>query len=226
MNFNVHSELEGRHAILSPSAVGWINYSNDEMKEKLSNRYFAILRPIMGTALHDFAASNIALKERITTKSKKNLIQMIRIFLKAKEEQHLYPESLIDFCVMLPDHVYQTLILYINDCIGFRMKPEQPLKYSDNCFGTTDAISFQDNILRISDLKTGETPAHMEQLFIYAALFCLEYHFKPNEIKIETRLYQYGEVTEALDIPPSVIVPVMDRIISSDKFIESIKKGV
>lgn len=226
MNFNAHLELEGRHAILSPSAVTWINYDKEEMAEKLTNRYFAHLRAPMGTALHDFAATNILLREKITTKSKKNIIQMLRIFIKAKEPLNLYPNALLDFCAMLPDQVYQTMILYINDCIGFRMQPEVPLKYSDNCFGTTDAISFQDNILRISDLKTGDSPAHMEQLFIYAALYCLEYHFKPGEIKIETRLYQYGEVTEVLDVPPSVIVPIMDRIVTSDKFIDSIRKGV
>jgi hypothetical protein len=69
----------------------------------------------------------------------------------------------------------KTLNMYVNDAIGFRMIPEQVLYYSDNCFGTADAISFRKNFLRIHDLKTGATPAKMEQLMIYAALFCLEY---------------------------------------------------
>lgn len=65
----------------------------------------------------------------------------------------------------------KTLNMYVNDAIGYRMTPEQVLYYSDNCFGTADSISFKDSLLRIHDLKTGVTPAHMEQLEIYAALF-------------------------------------------------------
>lgn len=69
----------------------------------------------------------------------------------------------------------KTLNMYVNDAIGFKMTPEQVLYYSENCFGTADAISFRNDFLRIHDLKTGTVPAHMEQLRIYAALFCLEY---------------------------------------------------
>ena len=65
----------------------------------------------------------------------------------------------------------KTLNMYVNDAIGFKMVPEQPLFYSENCFGTTDAIAFRNRMLRIHDLKTGVIPAHMEQLEIYAALF-------------------------------------------------------
>ena len=68
----------------------------------------------------------------------------------------------------------KTLNMYVNDAIGFKMTPEQVLYYSDNCFGTADAISFRNGMLRIHDLKTGVTPAHMEQLMVYAALFCLD----------------------------------------------------
>jgi hypothetical protein len=116
----------------------------------------------------------------------------------------------------------KTLNMYVNDAIGFKMTPEQPLYYSENCFGTADAISFRNNQLRIHDLKTGETPAHMEQLLIYAALFCLEYKMKPSEIDIELRLYQSDEVLYHI---PTVedIVPIMDKIISFDKIINKIK---
>ena len=51
----------------------------------------------------------------------------------------------------------KTLNMYVNDAIGFKMKPEQVLYYSDNCFGTADAIVFRNNLLRIHDLKTGFT---------------------------------------------------------------------
>lgn len=116
----------------------------------------------------------------------------------------------------------KTLNMYVNDAIGFRMTPEQVLYYSDNCFGTADAISFRDGLLRIHDLKTGVTPAHMEQLMIYAALFCLEYRMKPAEIGMELRLYQSDEI---LIHEPEVdeIVPIMDKIVSFDKLIQRIK---
>lgn len=117
----------------------------------------------------------------------------------------------------------KTLNLYVNDAIGFKMKPEQPLYFSPNCFGTADAISFRNNILRIHDLKTGKTPAKMDQLEIYAALFCLEYHIKPSNIDIELRIYQNDEV---LIFQPTVedIVPIMDKIITFDKIINKINE--
>lgn len=116
----------------------------------------------------------------------------------------------------------KTLNMYVNDAIGFRMIPEQILYYSDNCFGTADAISFKDQHLRIHDLKTGITPTHMEQLEVYAALFCLEYNIKPSEIGIELRIYQNDEIYEFVPTAED-IVPIMDKIITFDKIIESIK---
>lgn len=117
----------------------------------------------------------------------------------------------------------KTLNMYVNDAIGFKMVPEQILFYSENCFGTADAISFRSNLLRIHDLKTGVIRAHMEQLMIYAALFCLEYKVKPADIGIELRLYQSDEITVH---EPSVeeIVPIMDKIITFDKIIKKIKE--
>lgn len=116
----------------------------------------------------------------------------------------------------------KTLNMYVNDAIGFKMNPEQVLYYSDNCFGTADAIIFRNNMLRIHDLKTGVTKAHMEQLEIYAALFCLEYKKKPGDIDMELRIYQNDEI---LIHNPTVedILPIMDKIISFDKIINKIK---
>lgn len=122
-----------------------------------------------------------------------------------------------------------TLNMYINDAIGFKMTPEQVLFYSENCFGTADSISFRKNpktgrnMLRIHDLKTGVTPAHMEQLLIYAALFCLEYKVKPSEIDIELRIYQ-SDAIEVMNPTAEDIVPIMDKIITSDKIITRIKQ--
>lgn len=117
-----------------------------------------------------------------------------------------------------------TLNMYVNDAIGFGMKPEQILYYSDNCFGTTDAILFNERkqLLRIHDLKTGGTPAHMEQLEIYAALFCLEYVVNPFDISFELRIYQSDEVL--IHTPdPAAIKEIMDIIVLFDKEIEEFK---
>lgn len=119
----------------------------------------------------------------------------------------------------------KTLNMYVNDAIGFKMTPEQPLFYSENCFGTADSIAFRDDRLRIHDLKTGITPAHMEQLMIYAALFCLEYKIKPAEIEIEIELRLYQNNTILYHNPTvEELVPIIDKIVTFDKIINKIKE--
>lgn len=118
----------------------------------------------------------------------------------------------------------KTLNMYVNDAIGYRMTPEQVLYYSENCFGTADAISFKNNLLRIHDLKTGVTPAKFEQLMIYAALFCLEYQIKPGEIEIELRIYQHDDV-DIYRPETDEILPIMNKIITADKIINSVKES-
>lgn len=118
----------------------------------------------------------------------------------------------------------KTLNAYINDAIGFRMDTEVVLYYSDNCFGTADAISFTNGFLRIHDLKTGTVPAHMEQLYIYAALFCLEYGYDPKDIQIETRIYQNDNVW--IENPThEVIDPIIEKIKEFDPIITEILLG-
>ncbi|MEY8515345.1 DUF2800 domain-containing protein [Lachnospiraceae bacterium 29-84] len=117
----------------------------------------------------------------------------------------------------------KTLNMYVNDAIGYKMVPEQILFYSVNSFGTADAISFRDGLLRIHDLKTGMVPAHMEQLEIYAALFCLEYKMEPGNIEVELRIYQNDDI---LLYKPAAedIVPIIDKVVTFDKIISSIKE--
>ena len=88
----------------------------------------------------------------------------------------------------------KTLNMYVNDAIGYKMRPEQLLFYSENCFGTADSICYRNNLLRIHDLKTGVIMAHMEQLEVYAALFCLEYAKDPSKIDMELRIYQNNNI--------------------------------
>lgn len=135
---------------------------------------------------------------------------------------HAFAAQCISLGQKLPKS-QKTLNMYVNDAIGFKMTPEQVLYYSDNCFGTADAILFRNGLLRIHDLKTGQIPAHMEQLEIYAALFCLEYGIKPGEIGMELRIYQNDEII--YDVPTAEdIAPIMDRIVVSDKIITKMKE--
>lgn len=181
MNFNKHSNYEGKHAFLGASKYHWINYDEDKVAETYS-RFLATQR---GTVLHDFAEQCIRLGQKL-------------------------PKS------------HKTLNMYVNDAIGFKMIPEQMLYYSENCFGTADAILFRNNVLRIHDYKSGVTPANMSQLMIYTALFCLEYKYKPSEIDVELRIYQSNEIVVH---KPSVdeILPIVDKIITFDKIISKIR---
>lgn len=119
----------------------------------------------------------------------------------------------------------KTIYSYVNDAIGFNMSTEVVLFYSERFFGTADAISFRNNFLRIHDLKTGKRPVHMEQLEIYAALFCLEYKVKPGDIRMELRIYQNDEI---LVHEPTAedILPIMDKIVHVNKMLEKIERGV
>lgn len=119
----------------------------------------------------------------------------------------------------------QTFAAFVNDAIGYGMTPEQVLYYSKNCFGTTDAIFYKDGVLRISDLKTGTTQTHMEQLEIYAALFMLEYErifgVKPANTKTILRIYQSDDVVEE-EPEPDKIEAIMDSIREKDVWLDEI----
>ena len=183
MRFNRHSELEGKHSLLSPSKYAWLRYDDS----KLERMFMEHLSAVRGTEEHAFAAQAIKLGHR------------------------------------LPDE-QKTMNLYVNDCIGWRMKPEVPLYWSPWSFGTADALGYKerDKILRISDLKNGKTATKFDQLIIYAALFCLEYEFnKPWELEIELRIYQSNNVRLEIADPDDVF-RAMDRILTGTRIFESI----
>lgn len=133
---------------------------------------------------------------------------------------HAWAKDTIDLGIKQPKSK-KTLYAYVNDAIGFKMDTEVVLFYSPRFFGTADAICFRNNFLRIHDLKTGKTKVHMEQLEIYAALFCLEYNIKPGEIDMELRIYQNNEI---LVHNPTAedILPIMDKIVHLNKILERI----
>ena len=131
---------------------------------------------------------------------------------------HQWAKDTIDLGIKQP-RSKKTLYAYVNDAIGFKMSTEVVLFYSRRFFGTADSISFRNGVLRIHDLKTGKIPAHMEQLEIYAALFCLEYKVKPGDIEMELRIYQNDEI---LYHNPTAedILPIMDKIVHLNKILE------
>ena len=105
------------------------------------------------------------------------------------------------------------------------MTPEQKLVHSRYAYGTADAISFDEKkrFLRIFDLKTGETPAHMTQLMIYAALFCLEYNYDPFTIDIELRIYQFDDIS-ICNPEPEDIKELMIKIRENSEILEKLER--
>ena len=113
---------------------------------------------------------------------------------------------------------------FVNDAIGYKMESEQVLYYSDVAFGTADAISFRDGLLRIHDLKTGDLPVQkFNQLDIYSALFCLEYDVDPLKIQIVERLYQDGQVREN-NPDPYHISDIMNKIVDFSSILMRLKE--
>lgn len=136
---------------------------------------------------------------------------------------HHLAKLLIQDRVKLPDDG-KTLSMYVNDCIGWQMTPEQPLKYSDNVFGTADALSFKNNVLRISDYKSGVTDAKVTQLEVYAAYFCLEYQIKPFELSgIELRIYQNDAIEEYIGDPVTIMM-IADKAVAFDKILNQLRE--
>lgn len=143
---------------------------------------------------------------------------------KAKEEGtflHAFAAMAITKRIKLAP-IKKALNQFVNDAIGFKMIPEQVLYYSDNSFGTADAILFKDNLLRVHDLKTGVTKPSFKQLEIYNALFCLEYGVNPLDISFENRLYQ-GNGFEVSTPDPLYIQEIMDKIVEFDVILDNIK---
>ncbi len=159
------------------------------------------------------------------------LVKSYYSFVAAKEgtKKHELAALLISQKEPLPD-IRRTLNMYVNDAIEFNMRPEQKLYFSDNAFGTADAISFDEDrgFLRIHDLKTGVTPVtdklgRLPQLEVYAAYFLLEYDFDLRETEIELRVYQNDDIIVERPYVDD-IAPIMDRIVYFDKLIEQIKR--
>jgi hypothetical protein len=118
---------------------------------------------------------------------------------------------------------------YINDGIGFKMMTDFMLFYSENAFGEADTLSFRREkgvpTLRIHDLKTGLVTASITQLEVYAALFCLEYSYEPEEITIILRIYQNDKIIGG-PADPARIRHIMKAIREKDRLVTKFRKEV
>lgn len=210
MNFNKHFAQEGKHAILSASSWRWINDDKDSLVKRITSSYAQSI----GTILHGLAYRHIKYRIKMNKYDKKNV--MLELLSNG------VPAIVIDTIDF--DRMFENLMVYVNDGVGFKLSPEVVLYYSDNFFGTADAIGFNENdrILRIHDYKSGVIPAHIEQLEIYAALFCLEYRFKPHEIDIHLQIYQGADVLYH-NPEPGEIKEIIDKIVDYDKFLNQIR---
>lgn len=203
MNFNDHSNLRGKHAPFSPSSYYWLQDTEEDAIRRYCNSFAATV----GTILHELAKEYIDYGYKMTRFDKKQV--PLRLLVEG------VPPLIVDRLNI--DDIFENLMHYVNDAVDFRMQAEVPLYYSDNVFGTADTICFdeRERMLRIHDLKNGTTPAKIDQLMIYDALFCLEYghilKFRPEDIKAELRIYQGGEIVFCEPNADDVIM-VMEHI--------------
>ena len=174
--WNNHPELTDKHAFLGGSNYHWLG--DDD--EKLMKRYLSMRAKELGTDLHELAARLISYGFKLSETEASPMFNILG----------------------LSNDTRITLIKYVNDAIDFHMRPEQCLCYSDVCFGTADAISFDETTktLRIHDLKTGVHPCDVRQLLIYAAIFVLEQQvyndLSPYDISYILRIYQNKDYKE------------------------------
>lgn len=227
--FNRHDELKGQHALFSPSQVSWIRYDEEKIVDKIVNQF----RAPLGTEMHEYAAQQIILGKdgRIIKKTKVRSIKYDLVnyiytkYTKGNTEPlSSFGQALLDNLDYIPNEVFEAVLHYINDGISYKMEVEQAIKYSNRIFGHADTIIFKNKLLRIHDLKTGSHEANMEQLEIYAALFCLEYAIRPSEIDIELRMYQWDGIIEH---HPTVedLLPIMDSITGIEKIANNLKEN-
>lgn len=198
------------HALLGGSNYAWVNYD----EEKLYNYMVSIYAKTIGTLVHELAAKLIKNKLKVNKSEAKKMIMLHLL-------ENGIPRSVIDV-----ERYSENFAAYVNDAVGFDMRPEQKLVYSQNAWGTADAIAFNEKkgILRIHDFKNGVTQPSLHQLENYAAFFCLEYHILPKDISIELRIYWLNQIITGLPTAAD-IVPIMDETITKSKYIDTLKEG-
>ncbi len=219
------SASRGQHARYSPSKVSWIRYDEETCIESYHNEN----RATIGTYIHLWAGIQVQLRQKCS--SLRDISKSIRTLIFSQNYSERYGLSdtgklLINEMSSIPSEVFSTVKAYVNDCISFMMEPEKELIFSDNCFGTCDSFSFDksEKLLRIFDLKTGQSKPKIDQLLIYAALWCLSENVDPIDISFDLRIYQNDEIGFASPSPEE-IKEFMNQIIFVDKVATKLQKG-
>lgn len=181
LELNPHPEIIGKHAPFSPSQHYWIDYDPDKLLAYWDNKDAQLI----GTETHEDAAELIRMHYRFLRRGQPSPIKNLA---KGKDTVSL--------------HVWHSAKNWL--------KPEVQVKYSDICFGTSDALGFncRTKTLFVNDLKTGRLQGDMRQLEQYAAIFFAEYAnnlqyaqgININDCKVELRIFQYD--TFVLSEPP------------------------
>lgn len=218
MIWNEYSKLRGTHATFSPSQTSYVALvEKGEVDIRIANKY----RAAVGTEIHNWAFRRIKRMHKVSSIKEivSDIDEMIfdEYYDDSTDSISKYGQRLLKCLKGLPADVFETVKLYVNDAIGFKMEPEVVLYHSDDIYGCADAISFSSNVLRIHDLKTGSSNQdHTEQLLNYAALFCLQKKIDPEKIQIQLRIYKNGEVIFIDPIADDVHL-VMSAITKADK---------
>lgn len=187
--YNDHRKLEGKHAYLGCSQSSWRN-RNDE---QLISMYYNKFASEIGTAIHKLAQDCINQKLKLR-KTDDHLVDYYLQVIWPLLSGVKIPKGAYDSKMLI-----ETLSIFVNDAIGFRMDSEVILAYNEDfAFGTSDAFMCDEKTktIRIHDLKTGTHPVKMDQLLLYAANYCLEYNKNPRDYKFELRIYQCSDVIE------------------------------
>lgn len=219
------SKLRGEHSLFSPSSPSWMNYSDDQFIDALKRKY----KSQIGTEMHEWSAIQIELGQKVggVRDAAKSIRTMIfQKYYSDKYGLSDFGKTLLANMKYVPSEVYSTIKAYVNDSVSYFMSPEEILEYSEYFFGTADALIFDErnSNLKIFDLKTGSTPAKIEQLYGYAALFCLCNKVDPFDISYDLRIYQNAEVLmDGSD--PATIKNIMDTIIRFDSLAVRHNKG-
>lgn len=211
MNWHDHSEWKyGEHSYLSPSKKTWVNYDDETL---VKNYKTFMTATVLGTAVHDLASRFINKRYKLL-KSDWNIIAF------ELEDVYDIPKYAIN-----KELIFENLRLFVNDCISNNMRSEEKLIYTPHAFGTADAIQLTGNTLLIFDLKTGATPASLDQLISYAALFCLEYTIKPSTLNYDLRIYQFNSIVTDPNITSDIIEARVQEYVHKDKILLQIDGG-
>lgn len=221
------SSMSISHAPFPPSQPAWLRYTDAQIIEAFKNKY----RSDIGTEIHEWASHQIILSSKPSGIREVERGVKTHIYEKYMvETSKCYdPEvgsTFLEHLRYLPGDAFLSAKLFICDSIGFRMESEQKLSVSKIIEGTADAVRYypKENLLRVSDLKTGSRPAKIEQVFVYAALYCYENRLDPLKTNFETRIYQNGEVY--IEHPSGdVISNALNISLHLDEVVEKFRRG-